>query len=477
MVIEHIKVGGEHLYKFIEELNYKLTDKEYSNRIQELFNRISENVIFKKTGDEYCLEVEFTKVLIKEIVSINIVFYFDKTLLKSVELTCIPNTDDETNYDSALKLYYYEEIKGVLFDLVNREKKKYTLRIYKIIYNTTSIKGCYTIKFSHKIVFHSLFEIDKNEPLTEHVICFDIDVEAQTFDDARSIAYNTVTEFCDYLSVLLDIEICDPNSKFCLFIEKNNGDYVLKRFRTGFYDDELKLFVKDNFNGLCPKTEVEKSNFLNGYYSASTNDGNTVIQMKTGDVTSLEKVFASHKLYKVEKNNNDGVYGEDISSKLHFGNMDIYIPKKIREYYRSIVYNKEKHYSKYQAFRNACRLYNLGKNEGMKSASIEISFLVASIEALAKYRGISFSDFIAEYNPNVSKTELDNMYTIRSKLFHSGEFSFFEYSADLNPYNDPLYNEFQKKYITYRKIIRETFINWIIQEMTIISNEKENNGR
>ena len=53
------------------------------------------------------------------------------------------------------------------------------------------------------------------------------------------------------------------------------------------------------------------------------------------------------------------------------------------------------------------------------------------------------------------------MYEIRSKLFHSGEFSFFEFESSMNPYINPVYEYLFQKYTDYRNIARKTLISWI----------------
>lgn len=62
---------------------------------------------------------------------------------------------------------------------------------------------------------------------------------------------------------------------------------------------------------------------------------------------------------------------------------------------------------------------------------------------------------------NAKKSDIDDMYEIRSKLFHSGEFSFFEYDVNMNPYVNPVYEYFADKYTEFRRILRKTIINWI----------------
>ena len=66
-----------------------------------------------------------------------------------------------------------------------------------------------------------------------------------------------------------------------------------------------------------------------------------------------------------------------------------------------------------------------------------------------------------KYNLDATIEELDSLYGIRSKLFHAGSFSFFEFEFEVNPYSDPMYFEFQRKYILYKSILRKTIINWI----------------
>lgn len=113
-------------------------------------------------------------------------------------------------------------------------------------------------------------------------------------------------------------------------------------------------------------------------------------------------------------------------------------------------------------FRSACRLYNKSKVLSIESASIEVSFLVACIETLSKSEeNQSFTEFVMKYNKEANKNDLDSMYGIRSKLFHAGYFSFFEYEFDVNPYSNPLYLEFNNKYILFKSILRKAFINWI----------------
>lgn len=201
----------------------------------------------------------------------------------------------------------------------------------------------------------------------------------------------------------------------------------------------------------------------NGYFSINPNNESQLIQMRIGNVSSIEETFSSHRIYKIKnrmKNTNE--YQEEIDSEIHYSNQPIRIPRQIRNYFRGIDKYRKQDYEKYKYFRNACRLYNKSKMLGTDDASIELSFMIVSIEALSKTEGdIGFTNFVMKYNPDATREELDSLYGIRSKLFHAGSFSFFEFEFDVNPFSDPMYFEFQRKYILYKSILRKTIINWI----------------
>ena len=122
-------------------------------------------------------------------------------------------------------------------------------------------------------------------------------------------------------------------------------------------------------------------------------------------------------------------------------------------------------------FRNSSRLYNISTLIGVNISSLQIALLVASVESLAKAEGLNYSDFVKEYCQSADKNDVDEMYEIRSKLFHSGEFSFFEFDISMNPYLNPIFEHLSEKYTEYRKIIRKTIINWIVRN---VMNQRDN---
>lgn len=272
------------MYIFSQELNYEIIQENYIKDLQELLMTFDEETLdlIDHGNGVFSLECITHKVFREHQVIIHIKVEYDKKILRKIELSLEPiESEDTTNYELDLKLFYHEEIKGKLLDAVNKKKSKFTLRNYKIIYNTTPIYGFYEVSGDYKIAFHTLNILPKDEPMTEHIICFDIELEERNFERARSLANNTASEFCNYLSVLLDIGFYEPTSKFMNFITtKYVGTQKClsgERFRTAFYDPELNLYIKDNMNGLCPKKEVEKCNFMNGYFSINPYNGPQMI--------------------------------------------------------------------------------------------------------------------------------------------------------------------------------------------------------
>ena len=177
---------------------------------------------------------------------------------------------------------------------------------------------------------------------------------------------------------------------------------------------------------------------------------------KYGNTKHIEEVFEKHRLEKVPKNQT--VYCDEIKEEIFVLGQEIFIPKCIRDYFRGIEELDDKIR---KSFRNCSRLYNKSTIIGMNESSLQIALLVASVESLAKTEGISFSQFVQKYCETAKKCDIDDMYEIRSKLFHSGEFSFLEFEISMNPYLNPVYEYLSDKYDEYRKIVRKALISWI----------------
>ena len=401
---------------------------------------------------------------------------YDETTIYEICLQVISQYNFKSvDYTTDLKLYYYENINVYEAIQAIREENETpkTVRIYKLIYNNHPIYGTFSFNMDrYNIKFHTINVIERMEPLTEHVVAFDVKVKSKNIQDARGKAYNLATEFSNYLSVLLDISFYDPQSVYRNFVRLSKDRLAQRiitheRYRTGFIDSELEIVVKDNMNGMATLEDVKEGLRSDSGVVSITNPENSDISIieKYGNIDHIEKVFENHRLEKVP-DNTKAKYADFIEEDIFIQGQEILIPKCIRKYYRGIdglSLNTKK------AFRNAARLYNKSAILGMEQSTLQISFLVASIETLASNEKISYSKFMEKYNPSAAKSDIDDMYEIRSKLFHSGEFSFFEYEVSMNPYINPVYEYMADKYFVYRRILRKTIINWI--NKNIIDND------
>lgn len=349
------------MFTYTQDLNYSITEKNYTKDIQELFmsKGFYPLILREVPPDVFVLECSIGKVIRNNQVHIGINIEFDKKLLRKIEITLQPDDENDLcNYDIDIKLFYHEEIKSALFDAVNKSKTKYTLRNYRAYYNATPIYGYYEIHGENNFAFHTLKTVPKDEPLTEHIICFDIEVEERSFERARSLAYNLASEFCGFVSVLLDVGFYDLQSKFTSFITTKfvgtTKAFSHERYRTAFFDPELKLYVKDNMNGLCPEKEVEHGNFLNGYVSFYLNNGKEIVHTKIGNASSIEEAFKKHRIYKIKEKmqvaQNEEEYGGAILTEPHFLDQPITIPKELRAYFRGIERFKAEKYENTSVF-------------------------------------------------------------------------------------------------------------------------------
>ena len=314
--------------------------------------------------------------------------------------------------------------------------------------------------------------MERTEPLTEQFVAFDIKLKANNIQEARAKAYNIVSDFVSYLSILLDVCFYDPQSIYRNFVRLSYDSHyrrniVHERYRTAFIDNELKLVVKDNLNGLATLEDVMKGeNFEGGVISIMNPDKSGVkIIEKYGDTKHVEEIFERHRLEKIPKS--QPIYRGEINDDVFVLGQEIFVPKCIRDYYRGIEDLDEK---RRMAFRNCSRLYNKSIVMGPDESSFQIALLVASVESLSKAEGISFSDFVQKYCNTVQKNDIDDMYEIRSKLFHSGEFSFLEFDVNMNPYLSPMYEYLSDKYNKYRRVLRKTIISWIKENVLKSSN-------
>lgn len=442
-----------------EELNWDLKKYNYLTDLHEL-----EILDFKyplKLNIENqvnCLSTVIEGRIREDFHKVKLEISFDDNTLNKVKLTSMSEVKI-TEYD--LKYFYLESIKGSLFDIRDRNKKKFTIRNYRKLYNTSNIKSSCKVNAENKFIFGPLFELDREEPLTEHILYFDIEVEANNLDSARSMAHNKISDISSYLSVIFDVGIEEVHSGFSHFVEKKNNGLITRRLRTGFIDEQLSLVVKDNLNGIATTKDAlndKISGFIN--YSSTVNM-KEVTTHQVGSSESLDATFNSHRLYKVQMKNIQTTEDYDLG-KVHYAGHPITIPSFIGEYFKCIDSLRKSDNRKYILYRNACRLYNLSLALFHISPTAHIAYLVSSVETLAKVEQLSFSDFIRNNVEDVNGKLLDFIYgNVRSGHFHAGEFPFFEFDVEINnSINNKFFNA-RNDFLEAKSLIREAFTNWI----------------
>lgn len=409
-------------------------------------------------------------------VKMNLMLDYDESTIYKVKLDIYQDEKELIDYSMDLKLYYYEnlDIYKAIQEIRSENDTPKTVRIYKLMYNSYPIKGTYSFNLKNcKIIFHTLDIKERTEPLTEQIIAFDVKLKSNNMQEARAKAYNIVSDFVGYLSLLLDICFYDPQSVYRNFVRLSYDSHYQRsiaheRYRTAFIDKELELVVKDNLNGLATLKDVIKGeNFDSGVILiGNPNERDVKIIEKYGNTKHVEEVFEKHRLEKIPKS--QAIYCDEIKEDVFVFGQEVYIPKCIREYIRGI---EELDENNKKAFRNSSRLYNKSTIIGMNESSLQIALLVASVESLSKAERASFSEFVQKYCETAKKSDIDDMYEIRSKLFHSGEFSFLEFEINLNPYLNPVYEYLLDKYDEYRSIIRKTLISWIKNNVIKNSND------
>ncbi len=462
VIITDINCKGINVVELVKHVLYK----KYRN-IQ----------IRKKENQHIVVRADFFDDMRNRQIDMSLILDYDESNIYEIRLEIHQDENNLIDYSLDLKLYYYEnlDIYKAIQEIRAENYTPKTVRIYKLMYNSYPIKGTYTFNLKNcKLIFHTLNIKERTEPLTEQIVAFDVKLKSENMQEARAKAYNIVSDFVSYLSLLLDICFYDPQSIYRNFVRLSHDSYcrrtiVQERYRTAFIDNELGLVIKDNLNGLATYSDVVKGeNLDNGVVSIENpNKNDAKIIEKYGDTEHIEKVFEKHRLEKIPKN--QAIYCDEIKEDVFILGQEIFIPRCIRDYYRGIEELDDKIR---KSFRNSSRLYNKSTIIGMNESSLQIALLVASVESLAKAEGIGFSQFMRKYCETVKKCDIDDMYEIRSKLFHSGEFSFLEFEISMNPYLNPVYEILFDKYDEYRKIVRKALVSWIKHNILVTRDDR-----
>lgn len=313
--------------------------------VKHILNKKCNNIYTQKMENKHIIvSADFFDDMRNRQVNMSLLLDYDESTIYEVKLEIHQDENDLIDYSMDLKLYYYEnlDIYKAIQEIRAENDTPKTVRIYKLMYNSYPIKGTYSFNLKNcKLIFHTLNIKERTEPLTEQIVAFDVKLKSNNMQEARAKAYNIVSDFVSYLSLLLDVCFYDPQSIYRNFVRLSYDSHYQRiiaqeRYRTAFIDNELELVVKDNLNGLATYKDVIKGeNFDNGVISIANPDKSDVKFIeKYGNTKHIEEVFEKHRLEKVPKNQT--VYCDEIKEEIFVLGQEIFIPKCIRDYFRGI---------------------------------------------------------------------------------------------------------------------------------------------
>ncbi len=415
-----------------------------------------------------CIRFSVEKDMLGSLTILDVEFKFTDKEMVSIKVDVLKSEIDINEIH--LKYFVLEFMDQVLRGQINEELKLYTVRTYNKIFNSHPIRGEFLINGKYKFLIKPYIWTSKEEPFTEQVVMYDIEVHAVNIEHARSLAYNFTLDVNAYLSVLLDVGFEMITSEFRIFTTKNaQGGFDINRYRTGYIDYELKLMVKDNHYGLKSMLDTEHVNsFSSGKmsleFAMEKPDGgyvffDSMIYDTYSNNDFLDDLFSKHKIKKNKETSKERPMHIPIDYMPHYPGEEIKIPSDIRKYFIGIARLGE---DERQAFDACCRMYNISLTSGNGIATRDESYKVCAIEALAKSEKLSFSDFLMKYsNEGFDKKLSDYFYTVRSSHFHSGKFAFDEFNINLQREVSFSFKEKNADYINFNKYIRIALVNWI----------------
>lgn len=451
-------------YSYTESIKLKNTVLE---RIQDIITNNYE-IISSSISDKENKTINFilkTNINNNE-KNINIDIKLNQNEIYKIEVSTFVENNELNEYH--LKNFISDFIFKILNDEHNEKLIQYTIRTYSRIFNSSPIQQEILINGDYKTLIKPYVWTIRQEPLTEQIVMYDIEIKAINVEHARSIAYNYSKNLNAYLSVLLDVGFELITSEFRIFVIKQETKIDLQRYRTGFIDIELGLLVQNNLELINLHNMDEINSFHRGkeilnFEFEGIENGDSFIFNASDSNDFLEKLFQEHSIKRTTQNQKPKEV--KIKKTFHFPNLEIEIPNDIRKYFKNIASIDQ---NTKESFLSSARMYNLSLIFSRQEATVEKSYKVCTIEVLAESEKISFSEFMKKYNIKLKENDkklLDYYYSIRSGHFHSGKFYFGEFETSLLSEVNFLLKEKTRDYLKFNNLIRETLINWVEQNI------------
>lgn len=384
-----------------------------------------------------------------------------------IELLGEPGDINEYDLKSYIESLYYK----IFIHRNGNSCKSYVVRIYSKIYNSHPMKGEYLINYKYPTLLKPAKSISRQEPCTEHIVFFDVSLDAINIEHARTLAFEHVYDMHAILSVILDIGFEFIDSEYRTFVFHKRLDlgsqFSTQRYRTGYFDEELGLFVCDNLNHL---RHIEDKEDMNSFFSGKVSmqlvnedeNNSERFYFYASQKPNLEKAFSNRSFIGKIVNESD-LYRDGILKQCHANNSEIKIPRQIRKLFIGVGRLTP---DKRDSFLSCSRMHNLALKLHKTEPTAFVSYLICAVESLAKSEKIGFSEFLKKYcGEKYNKKLCDHYYSIRSSHFHSGKFHFHENNPSLLTETDVLFyskiNMFNEFYIN----IRLSIINWVEKEV------------
>jgi hypothetical protein len=247
----------------------------------------------------------------------------------------------------------------------------------------------------------------------ERYFSIEIEVDAIDENDANAISNEMADIYAARLALLLDVGISPPRSEQKWFLSENYIEPSILR-QTGYYGYDHKLERMPKKKEVC----------------------------------------------------NLGTYYKSLHPYPHYVGETLKFPTETRKIFSALERSVQ---SLQLAFNKCCLLYQQALTAGRYYPTVELSYLVAAIDALTKCESGNlkhFGGFIRFYsgsNENIDKL-IDFMHgTVRSAHFHAGDFSIGEHSytrLSTIRYSDIKKRTLEHNYRTCRKLIRNAIANW-----------------
>ncbi|MCL2919072.1 hypothetical protein [Shewanella litorisediminis] len=178
--------------------------------------------------------------------------------------------------------------------------------------------------------------------------------------------------------------------------------------------------------------------------------------------------YARTKMPKKNELHNLGKFDENIFKTFLSVGGTIKFPQQARKVFRALDKCEDRVRT---AFDSCCLLYQLSLTSGRYSPTVQLSYMVAAVDALSDCESdelSNFGSFVRYYSQPQGKIDhlIDFMHgSVRSSFFHAGRFAGGEYQYERLStirFNDPIKWTREHNFRECKKLLRFSICNWLI---------------